>query len=128
MERGKEFWMRVDWRMVMVGGMMGVMATGVMVGCSSQPTAREGGSRMERVAREGDERAFAGTIISLRPTVSTMLISKDEQVGKEKFPNVIAVKYDAGTKIFVDGREGTITDLERYMPVQVRGRMKDGAM
>jgi hypothetical protein len=113
---------KMDWRNVIVGSMMGV----ALVGCSSGSlTARNSG---EPVHSTGDSRAFRGTIISLRPTTSVMMVSKDERVGKEEIPNVIQVKYNADTQFFLDNQPTTLDRIEQYMNVSIRGRMQEGQL
>ena len=116
----------IDWRKVIVGSMMGVVGLGV-VGCaqnhgntiSQQPLTH---------TTDPDARAFQGTIVSLRPARSEMLISKDEHVGNDAFPNIIQVKWDANTQFFLDDHPTTLDRIERYMNVSVAGRMKEGEM
>lgn len=114
--------MKVDWRKVIVGGMMGV----VIVGCTSQQHNEPAEESLE--ARDPDARAFAGTIVSLRPIKSTMLISKDEHHEQDAFPNIISVKWDTQTKFYLDGGPTTLDRLQQYMPVQVTGHMRDGQL
>ena len=114
--------MKVDWRKVFVGGMMGV----VIVGCASQPTPESAEAHLE--AHDPDARAFQGTIVSLRPMKSTMLISKEDRVENNRFPNIISVKWDAETKFYLDGAPTTLDQIQRYMNVQVTGHMRDGQL
>jgi hypothetical protein len=120
--------MKVDWRNVIVGGMMGVVTVGTtgIVGCATQPAADPAESRIE--AQDPNARAFHGTIVSLRPMKSTMLISKDDRIGNDRFPNIITVKYDAQTKFILDGAPATLDQIQRYMNVQVTGQMRDGQL
>jgi hypothetical protein len=113
----------IDWRKVFVGGMMGV----VMVGCASQ---QQGNSSAEAAleSHDPDARAFNGTIVSLRPIKTEMLISKDEYHGHDAFPNIILVKWDAQTKFYLDGQPTTLDQLRQYMPVQVKGHMREGQL
>src|SRR4051812_14785236 len=73
--------MKLDWRNVIVGGMMGVVV--VASGCASQTASESTEARIE--ANDPNARAFHGTIVSLRPMKSTMLVSKDDQVGNTRF-------------------------------------------
>jgi hypothetical protein len=68
-------------------------------------------------------RAFTGTIISLRPLTSTMLISKDDHLGNDRFPNEILVKYDANTQFQLDTRPTTLDRIRQYMTVHIAGHM-----
>jgi hypothetical protein len=117
---------RIAWCTVFVGSMMAA----VLGGCTSGPPA--GGQQGLEHADDPATRAFKGTIISLRPTTSTMLISKDEHgstIGsKEAIPNIIAVKYDAQTRILLDDQPATLDQLEQYMTVRVSGHMRDGQL
>jgi hypothetical protein len=79
-------------------------------------------------ATDPDARTFSGTIISLRPTVSTMMISKEEQVGRDRFPNQVIVKYDAQTKLLLDGNPTTLDQIQQYMPVTIEGHMRNGQL
>ncbi len=72
-----------------------------------------------------DARAFHGTIISLRPMRSTMVITKDEHIGKDAFPNEIIVRYDAATQFLMDGRPTTLDKISQYMTVDVKGHMRN---
>ncbi len=114
--------MKVDWRTVFVGGMMGV----VMVGCASHPSADQTEARIE--ASDPNARAFSGAIVSLRPMKSTMLISKEDRIQNNRFPNIITVKWDADTKFYLDGTPATLDQIQRYMNVQVTGHMRDGQL
>ncbi len=114
--------MKVDWRNVIVGGMMGV----VMVGCAAHPAADQTEARIE--ASDPDARAFHGTIVSLRPMKSTMLISKEDHINNDRFPNIISVKWDAQTHFYLDGAPATLDQIQRYMSVQVTGHMRDGQL
>lgn len=114
--------MKVDWRKVIVGGMMGV----VMVGCASHPTVDPTEARIE--AGDPTARAFHGAIVSLRPMKSTMLISKNDQMGNQRFPNIVSVKWDAQTKFYLDGAPATLDQIQRYMNVQITGHMRDGQL
>jgi hypothetical protein len=97
-----------------VGGCNGLNQNdrGASLATSTDPTAR----------------TFSGAIISLRPTVSTMLISKEEQVGRERFPNQIVVKYDAQTKFLIDGKPATLDQIQQYMNVTISGHMRNGQL
>jgi hypothetical protein len=117
-----EVLMKVDWRKVIIGGMMGV----VMVGCASHPTVDQTEAKFE--ASDPNARAFHGTIVSLRPMKSTMLISKDDKIGSDRFPNIISVKWDPQTKFFLDGAPTTLDQIQRYMNVQITGHMRDGQL
>ena len=75
-----------------------------------------------------DARAFNGTIISLRPMTSTMMISKEEHVGRDAFPNEVIVKYDANTQFLIDNQPTTIDHIAQYMTCHISGHMRDGAM
>jgi hypothetical protein len=57
-----------------------------------------------------------------------MLISKDERHGRDAYPNIITVKWDAQTKFYLDGQPTTLDRLQQYMPVQLNGHMRDGEM
>jgi hypothetical protein len=113
----------IDWRKVFVGGMMGV----VVVGCASQ---QQDNSSAEATleAHDPDARAFNGTIVSLRPIKTEMLISKDEYHGHDAFPNIILVKWDTQTRFSLDGQPTTLDQLRQYMPVQVKGHMREGQL
>ena len=71
------------------------------------------------------KREFEGTIVSLRPTTETMLISKGKKVEEL---NMVAVKWDRQTLFFLDGQKADLTQIQQYMPVRVKGRMVDGQM
>ncbi len=74
-------------------------------------------------------RALSGSIISLRFTTSTMIISENNPGGGQPaIPNIVEVKYDANTRFFLDGHPTTLDKLDRYMPVHVEGHMRDGQM
>lgn len=111
--------MRLNWRKIVLTALIGA----ALAGCASN-------TKTETAAptADPDARAFAGTIISLRPMRSTMLISKDEYHGKDAFPNEIIVKYDAQTKFLMDGQPTTIDRIGQYMNVNVKGHMRDGEM
>lgn len=113
---------RIDWRLVIVGSMMGVL----MAGCAGEPAPRAS----VEIGRPGDAdyRQFTGTIVSLRPMISTMLISKDEVHGKDQYPNIIRVKYDAQTKFYLDNQPATLDQFQQYMIVKVDGHMRDGEL
>ena len=117
--------MNVDWRNVIVGGMMGVVVVGAG-GCASHPATDPAEARIEE--SDPDARAFHGTIVSLRPMKSTMLVSKDDRIGNDRFPNIITVKYDAQTKFILDGAPATLDQIQRYMNVQVTGHMREGQL
>ena len=114
--------MKIDWRKVIVGGMMGV----VVAGCASQPQGDSATGSIQ--SNDPDARTFNGTIVSLRPMKSTMLISKDEHQGRDAYPNIITVKWDAQTKFFLDGQPTTLDRVQQYMNVHVDGRMREGQM
>jgi hypothetical protein len=111
---------KMDWRKVVVGSMMGVF----LVGCSQGGSSTRSGGGM--VTTAGDARSFQGTIISLRPTTSEMMISKDERVGRDAIPNVVRVKYDADTQFYLDNQPTTLDRIEQYMNVSIQGRMREG--
>jgi hypothetical protein len=113
---------KIDWRTVVVGSMMGVM----MVGCSQGDRSMQGQGGMVRSS--SDARNFRGTIISLRPTTSVMMISKDEKAGREAIPNVVQVKYDADTQFFLDNQPTTLDHIEQYMNVSISGIMREGQL
>jgi len=119
---------KIDWRHVIVGSMMGVVGLSI-VGCAESSTGtREATGGMAMRSVDPESRAFKGTIISLRPTTSMMMISKDEKVGDQKIPNVVQVKWDAQTQFYLDNQPTTLDKIEQYMNVTVAGRMKDGEM
>ena len=97
-----------------------------LVGCASQRQDNSAEAALE--ARDPAARAFNGTIVSLRPIKTEMLISKDEYHGRDAFPNIILVKWDAQTKFYLDGQPTTLDQLRQYMPVKVKGHMRDGEM
>ena len=85
-----------------------LMAAAVLTVGGCEGMNRNSGEAAPVASNDAGARTFSGSIISLRPTVSTMLISKEEQVGRERFPNQIVVKYDANTKFLIDGRPVTL--------------------
>jgi hypothetical protein len=95
----------------------------LLAGCGATP--QESGTPNPT---DPDARAFTGTIISLRPMTSTMIISKDERVGSDVFPNEIIVKYDAQTQFEMDSHPATLDRIGQYMTVHVTGHMRDGQM
>ena len=92
----------------------------MLVGCASVPSSAKPG--------DPDSRVFVGLIVSLRPVVSTMVVSKDEGRGKDAYPNFIYVKYDAATKFLLDDQPATLADIEQYMKVKIDGHMRDGRL
>jgi hypothetical protein len=95
-----------------------------LAGCAGSPASTAGGA----TPNDPDARTFSGTIISLRFTTSTMLISKDDKAGRVAIPNIITVRYDAHTQFFLDGAPTTLDKLDRYMPVTIQGHMRDGQL
>ena len=118
----QEVLMKIDWRTVIVGGLMGV----IVAGCTTQ--SHNDATTAALQANDPDARTFQGTIVSLRPTTSTMLISKDEHHGRDAYPNIVTVKWDAKTKFYLDGQPTTLDRLQQYMPVQLTGHMRQGEM
>lgn len=110
---------KTDWRKVIIGSMAGVILTG----CASSQRPLTGSASADPATR-----AFQGTIVSLRYPTSTMLISKDERLGRDQFPNIIAVKYDAQTQFTLDNKPATLDQLQQYMPVSIQGAMRDGQL
>lgn len=94
-----------------------------MIGCASNTKTTSAPN-----PADPDARAFSGTIISLRPMRSVMIISKDEHIGKDAFPNEIIVTYDAQTRFLMDGQPTTIDKIAQYMMVDVNGHMRDDQM
>jgi predicted MPP superfamily phosphohydrolase len=104
--------------------MIGAVSLVLLTACSSAPKD----STAEINPADPNARAFTGTIISLRPFTSTMMISKDEHVGHDAFPNEVLVKYDANTQFLLDNQPTTIDHVGQYMTVHVSGHMRDGQM
>lgn len=119
---------RIDWRHVIVGSMMGVVGLSV-VGCT-ESVSRQTSDRMPMTSADPQARAFKGTIISLRPLKSEMLISKNEKAtgSTPGIPNVVTVKWDANTQFYMDNQPTTLDKIEQYMTVSVAGRMREGEM
>ena len=88
-------------------------------GCASNPADASS-------TRPGDPayRAFSGNIISLRPTVSTRMVSKADKYQGSPYPNVIEVHYDAATQFYLDGQPTTLDKIDPYMPVSITGHMR----
>jgi hypothetical protein len=103
-----------------------VLATTLLAGCATGGAGTP--DSPSRNADDPDFRAFSGTIVSLRFTTSTMLISKEEKDGPVRVPNNISVKYDAQTQFFLDGQPTTLDKLDRYMPVKIEGHMRGGQL
>jgi len=97
-------------------------------GCFGQQTT--GGEHGEGHANlsDPDARSFSGTIVSLRLLTSTMLIAKEERMGKDLFPNQVVVKWDAQTKFLMDGEPTTLDKIQQYMTVKIQGHMREGQM
>jgi hypothetical protein len=110
------------WRWLMIAA---VLTVG---GCDNLRRTPDSGGNAPATSNDPDARTFSGTIISLRPTVSTMLISKEEQVGRERFPNQIVVKYDPQTKFLLDGKPATLDQIQQYMSVTIEGHMRQGQL
>ena len=111
---------KMDWSRVVVGSLMGV----IMTACTATPSMNAGTAANE--TSTGTARKFDGTIVSFRPLTSTMLISKDEYHGNDRFPNIVQVKYTPDTQFLVDRRPATLTDIQQYMNVTIAGHMQDG--
>jgi len=100
---------------------------GMLVGCASVSTSLPDVPSSAR-ADDPDSRVFTGLIVSLRPTSSTMVVSKDEGRGRDAYPNFIYVKYDAATRFLLDDQPATLTHVEQYMQVKIDGHMRDGQL
>jgi hypothetical protein len=103
---------------------VGALVSLGLAGCAGSATT-SGGAQSSMTPGDPAARHFAGTIVSLRYMSSTMLVSKDEHVGRDAFPNIIEVKYDAQTKFYLDDAPTTLDKIEQYMPVTVEGHMRD---
>jgi hypothetical protein len=69
--------------------------------------------------QDATARVFEGVIVALRPHTNTILIDTNELP-----PNHVLCKYDATTKIFLDGKPATLVVIRQYMPVKARGRVQ----
>jgi hypothetical protein len=96
----------------------------LITGCASEPKD----PAITLNPADPDARAFNGTIISLRPMTSTMMISEEEHVGRDAFPNEVIVKYDANTQFLIDNQPTTLDHIAQYMTCHISGHMRDGAM
>lgn len=67
-------------------------------------------------------RQFSGTIISLRPPTSVMLISKGKSLDDL---NIVECKWNAQTRFTLDGKPAALDEIRPYMPVTIQGRMID---
>jgi hypothetical protein len=95
-----------------------VVAT--LAACQSAPEKVDPDLVIDKV-NHPEERYFEGQIISLRPTVNTMLISRGSSADQL---NIVTCVYNPATKIFVDGKPAGLGDLGRGMPVKVKGHME----
>lgn len=102
-----------------------IIAATLLAGCAGGNANSQAGGA---TGGDPDFRSFSGTIVSLRFTTSTMLISKEERIDQVRVPNNISVKYDANTQFFLDGQPTTLDKLDRYMPVTIQGHMRSGQL
>jgi len=97
-------------------GLVAVMALVGVVGACQQ-------DRTGDYITMGDSRRFEGTIISLRPTTSTMIVSNNAK-SVDKL-NIVTCKWDVDTQFLLDGKKATLDEIQQYMTVQIVGRMVD---
>jgi hypothetical protein len=113
----------MDWRAVMVAAGLAI------VGCQGTPTgAGVKDTTATTASNDPYARVFSGILVGARPTISTLLVTKEERIGKDRVPSQVVVKYDANTQFFLDGKPATLDQIFQYMSVTIEGRMRDGRM
>jgi hypothetical protein len=70
-----------------------VIAATLLAGCAGGNANSQAGGA---TAGDPDFRSFSGTIVSLRFTTSTMLISKEERIDQVRVPNNISAAMPMG--------------------------------
>lgn len=99
-----------------------ILAAWALAGCATAAKPADPDLNIDRAA-DPDARYIEGLLVDVRPRTSTLLISKGNKVDALNFSYV---KYDAATRLFLDNQPATLTDLDKYMPAKVKGRMRRG--